>query len=108
MRAISIHQTGRRHVYNFSQLICDVRHADLTRLLGMKVEIHQLPTLPTSFWQTSSSTNGGPLAPSGSFPQEVNILHMTGRLHQDHEVVSRPCEICDWLLNPSLRDTTSK
>jgi hypothetical protein len=32
----------------------------------MKVEIYQLPTLPT-FLRTSSPTNGGPLTPSGSF-----------------------------------------
>jgi hypothetical protein len=33
----------------------------------MKVEIYQVPTLPTSFLWTSSSTSGGPLAPSNSF-----------------------------------------
>jgi hypothetical protein len=55
------------HVCNFGQLICDIRHACLTRLLGVKVEIYQLPTLPTSSFRTSSPTNGGPLAPSGSF-----------------------------------------
>ena len=32
----------------------------------MKVEIYQLPTLPTSL-RTSSPTSSGPLAPSGSF-----------------------------------------
>jgi hypothetical protein len=57
---------GRQHVCNFSQLIRDIRYAGLTRLLGMKVEIYQLPTLPTSL-RTSSPTNGEPLAPSGSF-----------------------------------------
>ena len=55
------------HVCNFSQLIHDIRHAGLTWLLGMKVEIDLLPTLPTSFLRTSSPTSGGPLAPSGSF-----------------------------------------
>jgi hypothetical protein len=49
-----------------ANLICDRRHAGLTRLLGMKVEIYQLPTLPTSSLRTSSLTSGGPLAPSGS------------------------------------------
>ena len=43
----------------------DIRYACLTRLLGMKVEIYQLPTLLTSL-QTSSPTSGGPLAYSGS------------------------------------------
>ena len=60
------------HVCNFSQLIRDIRHASLTRLLDTKVEIYQLPTLPTSLLQTSSPTSGEPLAPSGSF-----ILHTT-------------------------------
>jgi hypothetical protein len=55
------------HVYNFNQLIRDIRHACLTRLLCMKVEIYQLPTLPTSLLRTSFPTSGGPLAPSGSF-----------------------------------------
>jgi hypothetical protein len=32
---------------------------------GMKVEIHQLPDLPSSL-RTSSPTSGGPSAPSGS------------------------------------------
>ena len=32
----------------------------------MKVEIYQLPTLPSSL-RTSSPTSGGPLAPSGLF-----------------------------------------
>ena len=54
------------HVCNFSQLIRDIRHACLTWLVSMKFEIYQLPTLPTSFLQTSSPTSGGPLAPSGS------------------------------------------
>jgi hypothetical protein len=54
------------HVCNFSQLIRDIRHAGLTRLLRMRVEIFQLSSLPTSFLQTSSPTSGGPLAPSGS------------------------------------------
>jgi hypothetical protein len=54
------------HVCNFSQLIRDKRHAGLTELLGMKVEIYQLPTLPMSFLRTSSPTSGVPLAPSGS------------------------------------------
>jgi hypothetical protein len=36
-------------------------------LLGMKVENYKLPTLAMSFLWTSSPTNGGPLAPSGSF-----------------------------------------
>jgi hypothetical protein len=58
------------HVYNFNQLIRDIRHAGLTRLLGMKVEIHQLPTLPTSSLRTSSPTSGRPLALSGSFLRE--------------------------------------
>jgi hypothetical protein len=48
------------HVCNVSQLIRDIRYAGLTRLLGVKVEIHQLSTLPTSSLRTSS-------APSGSF-----------------------------------------
>jgi hypothetical protein len=56
------------HVYNFSQLIRDIRHACLSRLLNMKVEIYQLLTLPTSSLRTSSPTSGGPLAPSGSLP----------------------------------------
>jgi hypothetical protein len=34
---------GRQHVCNFSQLIRDIRYAGLTQLLGMKVEIYQLP-----------------------------------------------------------------
>ena len=46
------------HVYNSNQLIRDIRHACLTRLLGMKVEIYQIPTLPTSFLRTSSPTSG--------------------------------------------------
>ena len=32
----------------FSQLICDIRYAGLTRLLHMKVEVHQLPTCQLS------------------------------------------------------------
>jgi hypothetical protein len=39
---------GRQHVCNFSQSIHDIRYTSLTRLLGMKVETYQLPTLPTS------------------------------------------------------------
>ena len=54
------------HVCKIHQLIRDIRHAGLTGLLCMKVEIHQLPTLPTSLLHTSSPTSGGPLAPSGS------------------------------------------
>jgi hypothetical protein len=54
------------HVCNLSQLICDIRYAGLTQLLGVKVEIYQLCTLPTSSLQTSSPTSGGPLAPNGS------------------------------------------
>ena len=53
-------------VCNFSQLIFDIRYAGLTQLLGVKVEIHQLSTLPTSSLRTSSPTSGGPLTPSGS------------------------------------------
>ena len=30
------------------------------------IDIYELPTLPTSFLRTSSPTNGGPSAPSGS------------------------------------------
>ena len=44
-----------------------MRYADLTRFLGVKVEIYQLSTLPTSSLRTSSPTSNGPLAPSGSF-----------------------------------------
>jgi len=56
------------HVCNFGQLIYDIRHAGLTRLLGVKVEIYQqVPTLPMSSLRTSSLTSGEPLAPSGSF-----------------------------------------
>ena len=55
------------HVCNFSQLIRDIKHACLTRLLCMKVEIYQLPTLPTSLLRTSSPTSDGLLAPNGSF-----------------------------------------
>ena len=52
------------HVCNFSQLIRNIRYEGLTRLLGVKVEIHQLSTLPTSSLRTSSHTSGGlwPLA----------------------------------------------
>jgi hypothetical protein len=56
---------GRQHVCNFSQLIRNIRYVGLSQLLGMKVEIYQLPTLPTSL-RTSSPTSGGPLVPSGS------------------------------------------
>ena len=31
------------------------------------IDIYEIPTLPTYFLRTSSSTSGGPLAPSGSF-----------------------------------------
>ena len=31
------------------------------------IHIYELPTLPTYSLRTSSPTNGGPLAPSGSF-----------------------------------------
>jgi hypothetical protein len=55
------------HIYNSIQLIRDIRYVGVTWLLGVKVEIHQLPTLPTSLLRTSSLTNGGPLAPSGLF-----------------------------------------
>ena len=55
---------GRQHVCNFNQLIHDIRYACLIWLLGMKVEIYQLLTLPISL-RTSSPTSGGPLAPSG-------------------------------------------
>jgi hypothetical protein len=55
------------HVCNFSQLIRDIRFAGLTWLLGVKVEVYQLSTLPTSSLWTSSPTSGEPLAPSGSF-----------------------------------------
>jgi hypothetical protein len=61
------------HVYNFSQSIRDLRHAGLTRLLGMKVEIYQLHTLPTSLLRTSSPISGGPLAPSDSFSAQLAI-----------------------------------
>ena len=59
------------HVCNFSQLIRNIEHAGLTRLPCMKVEIYQLPTLPTSLLWTSSPTSGAPLAPSGSFPNHL-------------------------------------
>ena len=55
------------HIYDSIQLIRDIRYVGVTRLLGVKVEIHQLPTLPTSSLRTSSPTSGEPLAPSGSF-----------------------------------------
>jgi len=58
------------HIYNSIQLIRDIRYVGVTRLLGVKVEIHQLPTLPTSLLRTSSPSSGGPLAPSGSLNQE--------------------------------------
>jgi hypothetical protein len=63
------------HVYNFNQIIRDIRHACLTRLLNMKVEIYQLHTLPMSFLQTSSLTSSGPLAPSGSLPKIQTMLN---------------------------------
>jgi hypothetical protein len=49
----------------FQPIIRDIRYDGLTRLLNTKVEIYQLPTLPTAFLRTSSLTSGGPLAPSG-------------------------------------------
>jgi hypothetical protein len=57
------------HVYNFRQSICDIRHVGLTRLLGYSVwrlkfiNFLLCQCLPCG---TSSPTNGGPLAPSGS------------------------------------------
>ena len=60
------------HVCNFSQLIRNIRHAGLTRLLGMKVEIYQLSTLPTSLLRTSSPTSGGHLAHVVSFFFHLN------------------------------------
>jgi hypothetical protein len=68
-----LNPTNRQsHVYNSSQLICGIRHACLTRLVGMKVEIHRLPTLPTLSLQTSSATSSGPSAPSGLFYGGLN------------------------------------
>jgi hypothetical protein len=42
---------------------------------GVKVEIHQLPTLPTSSLRTSSPTSGGPLVPSGSLQVSPKIYY---------------------------------
>ena len=64
------------HVCNFSQLIRNIRRASLTQLLCMKVDIYQLPTLPTSLLRTSSPTSGEPLAPSGSLP--AKLCHILG------------------------------
>jgi hypothetical protein len=41
----------------------------------MKVEIYQLPTLPTSL-RTSSPTSNGPLAPSGSLSSTWQGLYL--------------------------------
>jgi hypothetical protein len=60
------------HVCNFSQLINDIRHASLTRLLGMKVEIHQLLALPTSAFE--SWTSVGPLTQSSSFVGQGAVI----------------------------------
>ena len=40
---------GSQHVCNFSQSIRDIRYACHTRLLGVKVEIHQLPIFANIF-----------------------------------------------------------
>jgi hypothetical protein len=45
------------HICNVSQSIRDIRYADLTRLLSVKVEIYQLSTLPTFSLRTSSPTS---------------------------------------------------
>ena len=51
-----------------------MRYASLTRLLGVKVEIYQLSTLPTSFLWTSSPPSSGPLAPSSSLEGNIKEL----------------------------------
>jgi len=78
--------TRQSHVCNFNQLIRDITHAGLTRLLGMKVEFHQLPTLPTSFLRTSSPTTGEPLVSSGSFMKNIvtNLEIPLLRLRMSH------------------------
>jgi len=68
------------HVCNSSQIIRDIRHACLTRLLGVKVEIYQLPTLPTSSLRTSSPTSGEPLVPSSSFWTCIHKVYYYGYL----------------------------
>jgi hypothetical protein len=42
---------------------------------AVKVQIHQLPTLPTSSFRTSSPTSGGPLALSGSLLSCYGLEH---------------------------------
>ena len=81
------------HVCKISQLIRDIRHANLTRLLFMKVEIYQPPTLPMSLLQTSSPTSGGPLAPSGSltlFSKIPCVLHSKIEWHPLPKIVHLP------------------
>jgi hypothetical protein len=41
----------------------------------MKVELYQLPTLPTSFLRISSPTIGEPLAPTGLLFAQPNPQH---------------------------------
>jgi hypothetical protein len=82
----------KSHVCNLSQLICDIS-AGLTQLLGVKVEIYQLSTLPTSSLETSSPTSGGPLAPSGSF-----LLHCNDNRSRTWALISKPVFQCSQIM----------
>ena len=52
--------------FEFGRLELTFHSMGLFPRVGPHVEIHHLPTLPTSSFRTSSPTSGAPLAPSGS------------------------------------------